>query len=708
MTTTDTFSGSVPAGSEVPASGGLRVLLVEDSAGDRWFLSEMLRARAYTVISCETGESAWEAFQEEPSDLILLDVMLPGMDGMELCRRIRAHPRGRTPVILAATGKEEPQALQEMLDAGADDFIRKPVDPDILNVRLAIAERRLRDRRERARTGAALELKTRELETLFENVREVFVSIDLSEGRLIQVSPQAEALFGVPAWRLLEEPELWKQYFQLGVAWEDLLENPPDDALTHEYGTTSPDGVERWVRASVNVERDTDTGILRADGVFVDTTTEHRANLDAAAHNEELLALHRLSEITLSATTLEQAYQDMIDHVSDVLGCPIAAIEQLDSDRDRLVVLAARGLDLPDDDFLSVPLHHSLSGVAVRTGQPVIESDPKSRKEHKVPFLKHLNLAGFASFPLVAGGEVRGTLMLASTEPKAYDERFRRMCVSMSMAIAVYLERLEAEAALRESEALYRAMAGELQQANQELEAFAYSVSHDLRAPLRTMQGFAHALLQKFGDELPAEARDFARRIIASGQQSEGLISDLLAYSRLTFERMDLKPVDLKSVVEAALEQVQADVQDANAHVDVAKGLPSVLGNHSTLVQVMANLVANAVKFVPSDRTPEVRISAEEAGDQVRVSVTDNGIGVPEGQEERIFRVFERLLEGGDYPGTGIGLALVRKGMQRIGGTCGVDRLPDGGSSFWIEVPKERRTGWRRWGKRGKASAESE
>jgi len=165
---------------------------------------------------------------------------------------------------------------------------------------------------------------------------------------------------------------------------------------------------------------------------------------------------------------------------------------------------------------------------------------------------------------------------------------------------------------------------------------------------------------------------------------------------------MDLKPVELKAVMSAAMEQVQADIEESGAQVEVADDLPSVLGNHTTLVQVTANLLANAVKFVPSSRKPEVVISAEEHDDQVRVSITDNGIGIPEGQEERIFRVFERLTEGSEHPGTGIGLAIVRKGMQRIGGTCGVERLPDQGSRFWIEVPKERRTGWRRWGKRGK------
>ncbi|MBT4189191.1 MAG: HAMP domain-containing histidine kinase, partial [Gemmatimonadales bacterium] len=216
------------------------------------------------------------------------------------------------------------------------------------------------------------------------------------------------------------------------------------------------------------------------------------------------------------------------------------------------------------------------------------------------------------------------------------------------------------------------------------------SVSHDLRAPLRTMQGFAHALVQNFGNELSDEARDYARRIIASGQQSEKLISDLLAYSRLSFERLELMPVELIDVVDQAREQVQADLTESQAHVTVEEPLPAVRGNVTALVQVVANLLSNAVKFVPDDRKPEVRIWSEKREGSVRLWVEDNGVGVPVGQEERIFRVFERLAESGNRPGTGIGLAIVRRGLQRVGGECGVEHLPDGGSGFWIEIPGKR------------------
>lgn len=274
------------------------------------------------------------------------------------------------------------------------------------------------------------------------------------------------------------------------------------------------------------------------------------------------------------------------------------------------------------------------------------------------------------------------------------------MCASLAHSIAALTGRMESADALRHSEANFRTLAEELQRANDELEAFAYTVSHDLRAPLRTMTGFAHTLVENFGASLPDDARDYAQRIIASGLRAESLIRALLDYSRLTMEEVELQQVEVKDVIETVLDQVKADLDATNAKVEVQKPLPRVLANHLTLVQALGNLVSNAIKFVPEERTPEVTIRTEDRESVVRIWVEDNGVGVPEGQEERIFRVFERLAEGSHVPGTGIGLAIVRRALEKIGGKAGVERLSVG-SGFWIDLPKSTSSKWRPWRRRG-------
>ena len=226
----------------------------------------------------------------------------------------------------------------------------------------------------------------------------------------------------------------------------------------------------------------------------------------------------------------------------------------------------------------------------------------------------------------------------------------------------------------------------ELSASNAELEAFSYSVSHDLRAPLRSMQGFALALLEDYGPALDETGRDYAGRIIASSQRMEQLIEDLLAYGRLGRGELAVTIVDLEPLVSDVVQQLLPLIVERRATVKVNGHLPRVRGHAATLFSIFENLLTNALKFVASGIAPNVTVSAERRGDRTRVWVTDNGIGISSEHFERIFEVFERLHGGDRYAGTGIGLAIVRRGAQRMGGSAGVESCPGEGSRFWIEL----------------------
>jgi signal transduction histidine kinase len=228
----------------------------------------------------------------------------------------------------------------------------------------------------------------------------------------------------------------------------------------------------------------------------------------------------------------------------------------------------------------------------------------------------------------------------------------------------------------------------ELQERNEELEAFGYSLAHDLRAPLRAMQGFSQALLEDYGSRLDATGRHYAQLVADSAQAMDRMILDLLAYSRIARTEVTPAPVDLDRVLRHAATQVKAAVDERRGRVTIEPGLPPILGHEPTLVQAFANLIGNAVKFVPADRIPEARVRAHAWNGRVRVWVEDNGIGIDPQYHERIFRVFERLNNGDDYPGTGIGLAIVRKAVEKMGGKVGVESTPGTGSRFWVELER--------------------
>jgi signal transduction histidine kinase/ABC-type uncharacterized transport system substrate-binding protein len=231
----------------------------------------------------------------------------------------------------------------------------------------------------------------------------------------------------------------------------------------------------------------------------------------------------------------------------------------------------------------------------------------------------------------------------------------------------------------------------QLQEVNTELESFAYSVSHDLRAPLRAIQGFSQALLEDYTSNLDARGKDYARRMDDSAQRMETLIQDLLEYSRLSRSEIKLTPVDLTSLIEKVLLELEAEIKDKDAHIRVDKPLPAILGHSTTLEQVVENLIMNAIKFVSPGVQPHIHLWAEEGDTVVRLCVEDNGIGIAPEHHERIFRIFERLHGIERYPGTGIGLATVKKGIEKMGGKVGVESAPGRGSRFWIELPKKEK-----------------
>lgn len=239
--------------------------------------------------------------------------------------------------------------------------------------------------------------------------------------------------------------------------------------------------------------------------------------------------------------------------------------------------------------------------------------------------------------------------------------------------------------ARKKAEAALEAHARDLARSNEELEQFAYVASHDLREPLRMVSSFVQLLDQRYGDRLDDDAREFIRFAVDGALRMQALIDDLLTFSRVGTRGNPFVPTDMKQVIDQVLRDLQLAIADSGTEI-VHKSLPTVMADETQMVQLFENLIANAIKF-HSARQPRICISAEKKADAWEFAIEDNGIGIDPKFAARIFEIFQRLHTREEYPGTGIGLAVCKKIVERHGGRIWVASQPGQGATFYFTLP---------------------
>lgn len=226
----------------------------------------------------------------------------------------------------------------------------------------------------------------------------------------------------------------------------------------------------------------------------------------------------------------------------------------------------------------------------------------------------------------------------------------------------------------------------ELRRSNEELEAFAYSVSHDLRAPIRAISGFTRILTEDHGADLAPEASRLLGVIKQNAASMGDLIDDLLDYSRLGRDKAPLSPLHMKRLIDELLDELERTVPGERS-VEVGE-LHDCLGDRTLVRQAFTNLLSNAFKFSRDSAPPKVKIVSELAGPFVRYSVTDNGVGFDMRYAQKLFGMFQRLHRADEFDGTGVGLAIVERLARKHGGEVGAEGSPGEGATFWITLPR--------------------
>ncbi|MCX7670534.1 MAG: ATP-binding protein, partial [Anaerolineae bacterium] len=304
---------------------------------------------------------------------------------------------------------------------------------------------------------------------------------------------------------------------------------------------------------------------------------------------------------------------------------------------------------------------------------------------------KRAGLRSLAALPLRSGADIIGVLGMATRRERDFAAQATFLetiasQVAFGLRNALLYDQIERHAAGLEQRVAERT--AELAAKNKELETFAYSVSHDLKAPLRGIYGYSSLLLRDYADRLDDEGKSFLVNIRTAAMRMERLIEDLLAYSRLERRPITIGATAILPLVHLVIAERAADIEQRGVQLTVDVPQTTVRAEPEGLMQALRNLLDNALKFTRDAKPPIIEIGGRETETSCILWVRDNGLGFDMKYHDRLFEIFQRLHRLEEYDGTGIGLAIVRKAMERMGGRVWAESAPGQGATFFLELPK--------------------
>jgi signal transduction histidine kinase len=401
--------------------------------------------------------------------------------------------------------------------------------------------------------------------------------------------------------------------------------------------------------------------------------------------NSVLRAIRKVNQLITREKDRSRLIQGACENLIATRGYYNAWIALLD-ESGRLVTSAEAGLGeefMPVTERLKRGELTDCGQRALKQSGVIVTEDPPSACSD-CPLANKYEGKGGVTTRLEYEGKVYGLLTASIPAGLVADKEEQALFKELAGDIAFALYSIELEERRREAAKLKQAIK-ELERSNIELEQFAYVASHDLQEPLRMVSSYVQLLARRYKGKLDADADDFIAYAVDGANRMQMLINDLLAYSRVSTRGGPFEPTECEAVLEQTLANLQVAITDSGAVV-THDTLPTIMADDFQLGQLFQNLIDNAIKF-RSEKPPCVHISAERKGNEYVFSVRDNGIGIDPEYADRIFRIFQRLHNRGKYPGTGIGLAICKKIVERHGGRIWVDSQPGRGATFYFTMP---------------------
>jgi signal transduction histidine kinase len=485
----------------------------------------------------------------------------------------------------------------------------------------------------------------------------------------------------------------------IGKSGIEVLPGPEGDEHVYAFmeGRRGWDVVVDQPAASAFAARDAQLRFVRlaygavaafiAAAAWLATAELRRARRSVASHAERLRILHQIDRAVLVEESPEAIAAAVVQPMRELLDVPRAIVNRFDLVKDEVEWIAAAGrrrTHVGPGVRYSIKLMGDLD--ALRRGEPqtidvhALPAGPESEA------LLASGVRYYMAVPMIAGGELLGALSFGGPRPVFPAEQLaivREVAAQLAISIAQaqLLARVREHAA--QLEARVRERTAELEATNKELESFSYSVSHDLRAPLRAVDGYARMLEEDHAAKLDGESKRLLRVVREAAERMGALIDDLLAFSRLGRHELQRRRLDMSAL---AREVVAETDGAARTRVEIA-ALPATNGDATLLRQVWVNLIGNAVKYSGKRADPRVEIGGRAEGAENVYWLRDNGVGFDMRYAAKLFGVFQRLHRAEEFPGTGVGLAIVQRIVVRHGGRVWAEGRPGEGATFFFSMP---------------------
>ena len=643
-----------------PKTDRPRIVVADDNADMRAYLQRLLEESGYKVEVFSNGRVALEAIRRgKLPDLVLSDVMMPEMDGFELLKALRADSVTKDVVVILLSARAGQEARVEGLAAGCDDYLVKPFSARELLARIdgavSLAQQRLNAAsREQAllheieveRARAALRESQAHVASLFEQSTAGIAEADLA-GHLIRVNDRFCRILG------RSREALIGAHINTFIFPEDLTNNSVHLDKLRQTGESyevdgryqRPDGSAIWVSKAV-------TSISYSGDGKVDSMMA--VILDMSARKEAEAALHQTSLGLASSNTALRASETRLRNV-------------LESAMDAIVTV--------DDNQEIVLFNTAASSMFLCSGEDALGRPMTDF----IPRRLHASYLGFVNG--VGDSPTTGAVGSLEVAVRCNGDEFP---VEASYSNVNESGTVFHTLILRDITARVKAF-NALQRSNLDLQQFAFVASHDLKTPLRSIGGYVQVLKRKYADKLDSEALSLIQRTSDAAGRLEKLTDNLLTYARIGAEFGPLQLTNCAEVAQEAVQLLRATIEARGALVTIEE-LPSVWADQNQLIQLFMNLVGNGIKYCNA-ATPHVRVSAVRAEREWVFSVQDNGIGIDVSHHKKIFEVFTRLHSREEYEGTGIGLGICRRLIERLGGRIWVESSSGQGSTFSFTIP---------------------